>query len=221
MAGRARTRPAVERAVFPFDTARSVLPGTTGRGTRQGLSLGDMTKPPARGGTARSWSAAMSERGATEVATSLRWRPILGELERKRGRDGTRRDPERYWFGSSATRRCVAVGLARSAGTTSPSTRRSRTGARRQRAVVPRREPGHRARRPESRSRGRSTGEETWRAAARRRGCRPPAGGRDRRSGRAARHPERERRARRPHEIPGGIRHDAARRRPSRTASNA
>ena len=82
--------------MFPFDTAERFA-WDYRPGSRQGLSLGDMTQPQREAALAIV-SAAMSDRGATEVRDIIALEPILGELERQRGRDGTRRDPDRYWF---------------------------------------------------------------------------------------------------------------------------
>ena len=83
-------------ALFPFDTAERYA-WDYRPGPRQGLSLGDMTAPQRETALAIV-AAAMSERGATEVRDIIALEPILGDLERQRGRDGIRRDPERYWF---------------------------------------------------------------------------------------------------------------------------
>ena len=84
------------RAVFPFGTAERFV-WDYRPGARQGLSLGDMTELQRESALAIV-AAAMSDRGATEVRDVIALEPILGELERQRGRDGIRRDPARYWF---------------------------------------------------------------------------------------------------------------------------
>ena len=83
-------------AVFPFDTAERFA-WDYRPGPRQGLSLGEMTAPQ-RATAMAIVAAAQSDRGAAEVRDIIALEPILGELERQRGRDGLRRDPERYWF---------------------------------------------------------------------------------------------------------------------------
>lgn len=83
-------------SVFPFDTAERFA-WDYRPGPRQGLSLADMTASQRETALAIV-AAAMSARGATEVRDIIALEPILGELERQRGRDGIRRDPERYWL---------------------------------------------------------------------------------------------------------------------------
>ena len=83
-------------AVFPFDAAERFA-WDYRPGPRQGLSLGDM-RSPQRETALAIVSAAMSDRGATEVRDIIALEPILGALEQQRGRDGTRRDPGRSWF---------------------------------------------------------------------------------------------------------------------------
>jgi hypothetical protein len=83
-------------AVFAFGTderyAWDYRPGS-----RRGVALADMTDPQ-RTAAMAIVDAAMSRRGAGEVRSIIALEPILGELERRSGRAGIRRDPERYWF---------------------------------------------------------------------------------------------------------------------------
>jgi hypothetical protein len=83
-------------AVFPFDTAERFA-WDYRPGPRRGLAMGDMTASQ-RDAAVAIVAVAMSDRGATEVRDIIALEPILGELERQRGRDGLRRDPDRYWF---------------------------------------------------------------------------------------------------------------------------
>ena len=84
------------RATFPFEsperTAWDYRPGERG-----GLALADM-RPDQRSAAMTTVAAAMSARGADEVAAIMALETILGELEREAGRSGHPRDPERYWF---------------------------------------------------------------------------------------------------------------------------
>ena len=67
-------------------------------GDREGLSLGEMNVGQ-REAAAAIVAAAMSVRGAAEVASIIALEPVLGELERAAGRWGAeRRDPDLYWF---------------------------------------------------------------------------------------------------------------------------
>ena len=83
-------------AVFPFETperfAWDYRPGL-----RQGLALGDMDDRQ-RVAAMSVVGAAMSDRGAGEVRDIIALEPILGELERRAGRGGTRHNPDFYWF---------------------------------------------------------------------------------------------------------------------------
>jgi hypothetical protein len=83
-------------AVFAFGTderyAWDYRPGS-----RRGVALADMTDSQ-RVAAMAIVDAAMSRRGAGEVRSIIALEPILGELERRSGRTGIRRDPERYWF---------------------------------------------------------------------------------------------------------------------------
>ncbi len=84
-------------ATFRFaDEERSVWQYTPG--PRAGLAIGEMDA--AQGEAAGAIvAAALSARGAGEVASIIVLEPILGELERAAGRSGSeRRDPELYWF---------------------------------------------------------------------------------------------------------------------------
>jgi hypothetical protein len=84
-------------ATFPFDAEERLVWAYT-PGPRQGLALRDM-RPAQRVAAGAIVAAAMSERGAGEVAAIIALEPVLGELERRAGRsDWTRRDPELYWF---------------------------------------------------------------------------------------------------------------------------
>ena len=85
------------KATFPFASperfAWDYRPGDRG-----GLALADM-RPAQRAAAIAVVGAAMSARGAYEVAAVIALEPILGALEREGGRgDWIRRDPERYWF---------------------------------------------------------------------------------------------------------------------------
>jgi hypothetical protein len=84
------------RAVFPFETDERFV-WDYRPGSRRGLALADMTDPQ-RTVAMAIVDAAMSRRGADEVRSIIALEPILGELERRSGRTGIRRDPERYWF---------------------------------------------------------------------------------------------------------------------------
>jgi uncharacterized protein DUF3500 len=84
-------------ASFPFDTEeRFAWAYTPGR--REGLALADM-RPNQRAAAMAMVEAAMSERGASEVAAVIALEEVLGALERAHGRSNwIRRDPELYWF---------------------------------------------------------------------------------------------------------------------------
>ena len=86
-----------ERATYPFDSPeRSVWDYRPGE--RGGLALADMSTDQ-RHAAMTGVRAALSERGAAEVASIIALEAVLGALERERGRDGwICRDPERYWF---------------------------------------------------------------------------------------------------------------------------
>jgi hypothetical protein len=93
------------QATFPFDTGeRSVWAFTPGE--REGLALRDM-RPDQRVAAMGVVQAAMSERGAREVADVIALETVLGAIERQQGRSNwPRRDPELYWsavFGDPAT----------------------------------------------------------------------------------------------------------------------
>jgi hypothetical protein len=94
-----------ERATFPFDSAERFVWAFT-PGEREGLALRDM-RPDQREAAMGVVRAAMSERGAREVADVIALETILGALERGAGRSNwPRRDPELYWsavFGDPAT----------------------------------------------------------------------------------------------------------------------
>ena len=67
-------------------------------GDRGGLALADM-RAAQRAAAMAVVGAAMSARGADEVAAVIALEPILGALEREGGRAGRiRRDPDQYWF---------------------------------------------------------------------------------------------------------------------------
>jgi plasmid stabilization system protein ParE len=66
-------------------------------GSRRGFALRDMTDPQ-RAAAMAIVDAAMSGRGAAEVRSIIALEPILGDLERRSGGSGIRRDPELYWF---------------------------------------------------------------------------------------------------------------------------
>ncbi|HET7168361.1 MAG TPA: DUF3500 domain-containing protein [Candidatus Limnocylindrales bacterium] len=84
-------------ATFPFDDAERFVWAYT-PGERAGLALADM-RPEQRAAAMRVVDAAMSPRGAAEVAAVIALESILGALEREQGHSGwRRRDPERYWF---------------------------------------------------------------------------------------------------------------------------
>jgi hypothetical protein len=85
------------RASYPFDDAERYVWAFT-PGERQGLALRDMT-PDQRSAAMQVVDAAMSARGAREVADVMALETILGEIERDQGRSTwQRRDPESYWF---------------------------------------------------------------------------------------------------------------------------
>ena len=86
-----------EVATFPFDGDERFVWAFT-PGERKGLALRDMT-PAQRDAAMRIVTAAMSSRGAREVAAVIALESVLGEIERSNGRPGwQRRDPELYWF---------------------------------------------------------------------------------------------------------------------------
>jgi plasmid stabilization system protein ParE len=83
--------------MFPFDSAERFV-WDYRPGTRQGLSLAEMTAPQQDAALA-ILSAALSERGAAEVRAIIALEPILGDIERQAGRSNwIRRDPDLYWF---------------------------------------------------------------------------------------------------------------------------
>ncbi len=83
-------------AAFEFDTderfAWDYRPGP-----RRGLALAAMTDTQ-RAAAIAVMDAAMSQRGATEVRAIMALESVLGEIERRAGRSGHRRDTELYWF---------------------------------------------------------------------------------------------------------------------------
>ena len=84
-------------ATFPFDTDERFVWAFT-PGEREGLALRDMTSPQREAAMAIV-TAAMSARGAREVAAVLALETVLGDIEHAVGRPGwQRRDPELYWF---------------------------------------------------------------------------------------------------------------------------
>jgi len=83
-------------ATFPF-TSPERLTWDYRPGDRGGLALADM-RPEQRSAAMAVVGAAMSARGAGEVAAIIALEPILGALERERGDGPTSRDPELYWF---------------------------------------------------------------------------------------------------------------------------
>jgi hypothetical protein len=86
-----------DRATYPFeDDERLVWAYTPGE--RGGLALADM-RAEQRDAALDVVTAAMSERGASEVRSIIALERVLGELERAAGRGNwLRRDPELYWF---------------------------------------------------------------------------------------------------------------------------
>jgi hypothetical protein len=85
------------RARFDFDDAERFVWAFT-PGERQGLSMRDM-RADQRAAAMGTVEAAMSERGAREVAEVMALETVLGAIERDRGRSNwPRRDPELYWF---------------------------------------------------------------------------------------------------------------------------
>jgi Protein of unknown function (DUF3500) len=83
-------------AAFPFDSAERFVWAYT-PGSREGLALRHM-RPEQRTAADAIIGAALSERGADEVATIIALEPVLGALEQGAGRSGwSRRDPELYW----------------------------------------------------------------------------------------------------------------------------
>ena len=85
------------RAIFPFTSPERVA-WDYRPGERGGLALADM-RPDQRSAAMAVVGAAMSARGADEVAAIIELETILGDIERATGRSGHTRDPERYWFG--------------------------------------------------------------------------------------------------------------------------
>jgi hypothetical protein len=84
-------------ASFRFDTDERFVWAYT-PGTREGLALADM-RPNQRAAAMAIVRAAMSERGAREVAAVIALEEVLGALERANGRSNwMRRDPDLYWF---------------------------------------------------------------------------------------------------------------------------
>ena len=141
-----------ERSSFRFDDPERVVWAFT-PGERAGLALGDMA-PEQRSAATRIVEAAMSARGAREVAAVIALEAVLGALERDQGRSNwPRRDPDLYWFavfGDPVDRGHGrgAVGVAdRRSPRGHPDDGRGRRG-RRQHAVVPGGQPGGHSRRP-------------------------------------------------------------------------
>ncbi len=85
-----------ETATFPFE-GRERVAWDYRPGERGGLAFADM-RPDQRSAAIAVIGAAMSARGADEVAAVMALESILGELERESGRSGHARDPERYWW---------------------------------------------------------------------------------------------------------------------------
>ena len=84
-------------ATFDFDDDERFVWAFT-PGDREGLALRDMDDGQ-RVAAMRMVDAAMSERGAREVAEVMALETILGAIEREQGRGSSlRRDPELYWF---------------------------------------------------------------------------------------------------------------------------
>jgi hypothetical protein len=84
-------------ATFPFDTDERFVWAFT-PGDRKGLALGDMTAAQREAAMAIV-TAAMSSRGAKEVAAVIALETVLAEIEQSNGRAGwQRRRPELYWF---------------------------------------------------------------------------------------------------------------------------
>jgi hypothetical protein len=84
------------KATFPLDSAERVA-WDYRPGDRGGLVLADM-RPDQQVAAMTVVRAAMSARGADEVAAIIALEPILGELEGQAGRSREIRDPERYWW---------------------------------------------------------------------------------------------------------------------------
>jgi uncharacterized protein DUF3500 len=85
------------RAMFDFEDAERFVWAYT-PGDRAGLAVRDM-RPKQREAALALVAAAMSDRGAREVAEIVALESILGAIEREQGRAGwERRDPELYWF---------------------------------------------------------------------------------------------------------------------------
>ncbi len=85
------------RARFDFDDAERFVWAFT-PGERAGLAVRDL-RADQRAAAMRVVDAAMSERGAREVAEVMALETILGAIERDTGRSNwPRRDPELYWF---------------------------------------------------------------------------------------------------------------------------
>ena len=85
-----------DRATFPFESPERVA-WDYRPGERGGLALADM-RPDQRTAALTVVGAAMSARGADELAAIMALESILGALERESGRSGHTRDPERYWW---------------------------------------------------------------------------------------------------------------------------
>jgi Protein of unknown function (DUF3500) len=86
-----------ERSSFRFDDPERFVWAFT-PGERAGLPLGDM-EPEQRSAATRIVEAAMSARGAREVAAVIALETVLGALERDQRRSNwPRRDPDLYWF---------------------------------------------------------------------------------------------------------------------------
>jgi uncharacterized protein DUF3500 len=85
------------RATFAFDDTERFA-WDYRPGTRAGLSLVDMTRSQ-RDAAQAILTAALSERGASEVRSIISLETVLGQLEQQSGRGNwMRRDPELYWF---------------------------------------------------------------------------------------------------------------------------
>ncbi len=85
-----------ERATFPFESPERFV-WDYRPGERAGLALADM-RSEQRSAAMTVVRAALSERGADEVASIIALETVLGELERRAGWSEDRRDPERYWW---------------------------------------------------------------------------------------------------------------------------
>lgn len=83
-------------ATYPFESAERFA-WDYRPGVRAGLALADM-RPDQRTTAMAVAAAAMSARGAGEVAAIIALEPILGAIERAAGRSVRDRDPALYWF---------------------------------------------------------------------------------------------------------------------------